>query len=145
MDAAYRIRPAAPADLPAITAAERAVFTDAWTEAGLAAAIGPYTLVAESESELVGYLFARLAADEAEILNVAVYPEHRRRGVAAGLVHTSLDALRRAGARSVYLEVRESNEAARAFYNTLGFIEAGRRPRYYRRPVEDAVVMKREM
>ncbi len=73
---------------------------------------------------------------------VGVHPERRRRGIARALVRTLLGALGAAGARQVYLEVRESNVAARQLYAAYGFGEVGRRARYYRRPVEDAVILR---
>ena len=85
---------------------------------------------------------AHAAADEGEILNLGVAPRHRRRGVGRALVERTLDGLRSRGVRVVYLEVRESNAAARRLYETMGFAEVGRRGRYSQRPVEDAVILR---
>ena len=82
------------------------------------------------------------AADEGEILNLAVAPPGRRRGLGRALVRGVLDALTSRGARAIYLEVRESNAPARALYAAHGFREVGRRKQYYRRPVEDAIVLR---
>ena len=82
------------------------------------------------------------AADEGEILNLAVAPAGRRRGLGRALVEAMLEALRTRGIRQVYLEVRESNSSARALYASRGFKEVGRRKAYYRRPVEDAIVLR---
>jgi ribosomal-protein-alanine N-acetyltransferase len=88
----------------------------------------------------VGFLVLRsVTPDEHEILNIAVLPEARRRGVARSLMARALAA--RTG--TVFLEVRESNAAARAFYLRLGFAECGRRRDYYDGPREDAIVMQR--
>jgi [ribosomal protein S18]-alanine N-acetyltransferase len=125
-------------------AVERLAFADPWRESDFADAVAaavPF-LVAELDGRVVGYTIGRVAADEGEILNVGVHPESRRRGIARALVRTLLDALGAAGARQVYLEVRESNAAARQLYAALGFGEVGRRARYYRRPVEDAVILR---
>jgi [ribosomal protein S18]-alanine N-acetyltransferase len=92
--------------------------------------------VAESGGEFAGFVVWRhTAPDEIEILNLAVDPLHRRAGVAKAL----LSALPKG---SVFLEVRKSNFAARAFYRQAGFEEVGARPRYYRHPDEDAIVMR---
>lgn len=101
--------------------------------------------VAESDAGVVGLVVTGVAADEMEILNLAVEPDWRRRGVGTALVETALEHGRRSGAKRVFLEVRESNQAARGFYRRQGFAVAGRRPRYYRRPDEDAVVMARQV
>jgi len=82
------------------------------------------------------------AADEGEILNLAVAPDGRRRGLGRELVRATIDALTEREVRQVYLEVRESNAPARALYATFGFKEVGRRQQYYRRPVEDAIVLR---
>lgn len=119
-------------------------FADPWNAGDFVDAVtgGVPFLVAETDAGVVGYAIGRVAADEGEILNVAVQPEWRRRGIARRLVEALLAALAAAGARQVYLEVRESNVAARQLYTAFGFGEVGRRARYYRRPVEDAVVLR---
>ena len=89
------------------------------------------TFVAEHDGEVVGIIVTRIAADEAEILNLAVLPTLRRRGLARGLILTALAAARALNARRAFLEVRESNLGARAFYSRMGFIEFGRRRAYY--------------
>jgi ribosomal-protein-alanine N-acetyltransferase len=98
--------------------------------------------VAEASGDLVGYIVGRAMFDEAEILNLGVAVHARRRGVARALVRALLTEFVGAGARSVFLEVRESNLPARGLYESFGFREVGRRTRYYRRPVEDAVVLR---
>jgi ribosomal-protein-alanine acetyltransferase len=87
-------------------------------------------------------VLARHAADEGEILNLAVAPAARRRGLGRLLVERALAHLVEAGARAAYLEVRQSNSAARRLYGKLGFQEVGTRVAYYRRPTEDAVVLR---
>lgn len=97
--------------------------------------------VAEGETGVIGFVVARSAADEMEILNLAVEPAGRRRGAGRALLAAALDRGRAAGARRAWLEVRESNRVAQLFYESRGFAVAGRRPRYYSDPVEDALVM----
>jgi [ribosomal protein S18]-alanine N-acetyltransferase len=92
-------------------------------------------------SELVGFIAVRSVADETEILNLGVNPDARRQGIAARLLAAAIDEDRRAGVRTVYLEVRESNAGARAFYCSAGFVHQGRRKSYYSQPAEDALVL----
>jgi ribosomal-protein-alanine N-acetyltransferase len=91
--------------------------------------------VAEMGSTLVGFLASRSVEDETEILNVAVHPNFRRRGVATRLI----ESIR---GESLFLEVRESNSTAQELYRKLGFEVVGRRDNYYDDPVEDALVMR---
>jgi len=77
-------------------------------------------------------------------MNVAVAPAKRRSGLGRGLVAEIISVMAARGVRQVYLEVRESNAAARALYAAQGFREVGRRKQYYRRPVEDAIVLRRD-
>jgi [ribosomal protein S18]-alanine N-acetyltransferase len=119
------------------------VFSDPWSLGDFnecARSAVPF-LVAEQRGVVTGYIIARRAADEGEILNLGVAPAHRRYGIGRALVEQVLALFRHDGVRKVYLEVRESNAAARRLYDRLGFAEVARRPRYYRRPVEDAVVL----
>ena len=91
---------------------------------------------------ILGYVVALDAADEGEILNLAVASTVRRAGLGRALVEHILEVLTARGVRQVYLEVRDSNAPARALYAAQGFKEAGRRKQYYRRPVEDAIVLR---
>ena len=98
----------------------------------------------EATGKIAGYVIAFDAADEGEILNLAVAPSGRRRGMGRALVEAMLRLLTERGVHQVYLEVRESNAPARALYAAQGFREVGRRKQYYRRPVEDAIVLRRD-
>ena len=125
------IRDARPEDREAIAAIQQAC-----PEAGQWDAGGYDTTVAELDGRIAGFLVIRdLGEGESEILNLAVAPTLRRLGVARALL---LPALR----GSVFLEVRESNQTARKFYNSLGFQEVARRPGYYGNPPETGIVMK---
>jgi len=145
MGVLYQVRLAASKDLDGIEEIERISFSDPWTRSSFLQLMGDYAWVAESGGRVVGYLLGRVAADEAEVLNLAVHPAHRRCGIARGLVTTALDEFRAAGAGNAYLEVRATNAEAQAFYRTLGFEEQGRRTRYYDNPREDAVIMGLEI
>lgn len=98
-------------------------------------------LVAAERGEVVGVIVMQIAGGDAEILNLAVRPDRRRRGVARLLLSFALAELRSARAESVFLEVRESNVPARALYESEGFANTGRRRAYYRDPPEDALVL----
>jgi ribosomal-protein-alanine acetyltransferase len=101
--------------------------------------------VVEDETGVLGFLFARVAADEMEILNLAVTPAARKRGIGGALLAAAVDHGRRQHAARAFLEVRESNVRARRFYERRGFVVKGRRPRYYHHPEEDALVMARDL
>lgn len=122
------------------------MFSDPWPAAAFGDLLGTGALVAVSPAgQVVGYLFAHHAVDEGEILNLAVDPAHTRRGLGTALVRTMLDDLRGAGVARVFLEVRESNRPAQMFYQVLGFTAVSRRPGYYSRPREDALVLMCEI
>ncbi len=128
-----------------VHAIERAVFGDPWSARDFHDAVVarvPFFVAELAGAGLVGYVVAHYAADEGEILNLAVAPTARRRGVGRALAARALATLKERDVRQVYLEVRTSNAAAQALYAALGFREVGRRARYYRRPVEDAVVLQ---
>jgi ribosomal-protein-alanine N-acetyltransferase len=88
-----------------------------------------------------GYLCAWAVADEIKVSNVAVAAGLRRRGIARSLLDRLLRAAGERGCRVISLEVREGNRAARRLYESLGFRQVGRRPRYYRPDGEDALLM----
>ncbi len=98
--------------------------------------------MAETQDAVLGYLIGREAASTGEVLNLAVDPPHRRRGLARSLLEHGLVALQRRGADEVFLEVRESNHSAQALYRARGFERVGTRKSYYRNPVEDALVLR---
>ena len=141
-----RIRPATASDVDAIVHIERASFGDPWSPASFRSLLDNphvYFAVATDDDVVTGYVVAWFVVDEAEIANLAVAPPSRGRRVGATLLDAALDAARARGAVSVFLEVRDSNAGARALYASRGFAQIGRRRGYYRKPVEDAVVMRR--
>jgi ribosomal-protein-alanine N-acetyltransferase len=139
-----------PADLPALARLHGLSFAAAWTEpelADLIAAPGGLALVLDGTSQ-EGFLLARIGADEAEILTLAVDPAARRRGVARRLVEAAAETLRAKGATALFLEVAVDNAAARALYSGCGFAQAGLRRSYYARPggaAVDALVLRRAL
>ena len=127
------------ADLDAVTAVMTAAFDDrfgeAWTRsqcAGILPMPGvDLVLARDGEGDLAGFSLSRTVADEAELLLLAVAPDHRRRGIGRTLLDNFTRASRDAGASRVHLEVREGNPAV-IMYRRAGFSLAGRRPKYYR-------------
>lgn len=95
--------------------------------------------------KLLGVLCGRIAADEGEILKLAVEGSARRTGIATELLHYGLDYCRQQGVKHGYLELRASNAAARQLYEKCGFVEAGKRKGYYDAPREDAILMQLEL
>jgi ribosomal-protein-alanine N-acetyltransferase len=144
----YRIRDTRPADVAALRRLEIASFSDPWTEAMLEEALvarGAVAMVADAGDAIVGSVMARQVADEGEILSIAITPAERRQGLARALLEAAIARLRASGARTVWLEVRASNQAAQALYVANGFVAAGVRRGYYRRPTEDALVFTRHL
>ena len=142
----FRIRAARRADAKALGALEPRCFSDPWTADAfreVLASPAVRALVAEDpEGGIAGYLIGWVAADESEVLNLGISPDWRRHGLGRTLVREAVRLFREQGARQVYLDVRESNEAALQLYQGEGFTRIGRRRRYYRRPVEDALVLR---
>ena len=152
------IRRCLPTDLERVAAIERASFSDPWTfetfSASLALRHLRFLVAEESggagerrsgEPRLVGYVVALVMADEGEIADLAVAPEARRRGIARVLLQRMAADVVEVGVRALYLEVRESNAAARALYESLGFGQVGRRRGYYQHPSEDALLLRRDL
>jgi ribosomal-protein-alanine N-acetyltransferase len=134
-----------PSDLPEVVAIERASFPNPWT--------GPLflqelqvgfsrTVVARGhDGAILGYLCRWLVADEIHVLNVAVAPTARGRGLGAALMRQVLDEAAARHVVAVTLEVRRSNDAGRRLYESFGFEEVGSRPNYYGRG-EDALILR---
>lgn len=144
-----RIRPARRADAPTLAALERECFGDPWSVESFREALASpfcFGLIATSvDGRPLGYLLGRDVAGSGEILNLAVAPAQRRKGIARALLASALDWFAERESAEVYLEVRESNGAAQALYRAAGFEAVGRRGRYYRHPTEDALVLRLAM
>ncbi|HEY7617968.1 MAG TPA: ribosomal protein S18-alanine N-acetyltransferase [Terriglobales bacterium] len=140
------IRSATAADIPRILELERHTAAAAhWSREQYQQALDRSAperevLVIEEDARIHGFLVARGVEQEWEIENIAIAASAQGGGLGTRLVGEFLDYVRSTGAQSVFLEVRESNQAARALYKKWGFIESGRRPAYYRNPDEDAVI-----
>jgi len=109
---------------------------------GCASGSGVLCRVAQHNGKISGLIVFRNMADEAEILSLAVEASQRRQGIGWFLVQKAIAECRAAGVRTIFLEVRESNEGARRLYGRAGFKEGGRRAEYYREPTEDALVLR---
>lgn len=144
------LRPAIEGDLGQVAQIEKSSFADPWSEEsfrrllGVAPAIFLVALFPPDQA-VAGYVVAFSIGQDGELLNVAVDPKFRGRGLAGQMLDAALIELGTRRVRTALLEVRESNGAARALYKSRGFIEIGRRSNYYRRPVEDALVLRRSL
>jgi ribosomal-protein-alanine N-acetyltransferase len=140
------IRPAWAGDLDQIVAVERASFSDPWHRQSFAHLLEDsrvyFRVACLSSGEVAGYVIAWFAADEGEVANIAVAPGARGRGIGAAMLDAVMEAALGRGVGSLYLDVRESNLTARRLYASRGFAEIGRRRGYYRRPSEDALVLR---
>ncbi|MBK6488605.1 MAG: ribosomal protein S18-alanine N-acetyltransferase [Gemmatimonadetes bacterium] len=164
---AVTFRGATAQDIPAVVAIEREAFSDPWNagsfrelverpEIVFAVAVADREAVPVGESagtegsvdsaqSVVGFAIIYLADFEGDLANLATSGSVHRRGVGRRLLHHVLGVARSRGGRIIFLEVRESNVAARALYESTGFMEVGRRSKYYVRPVEDALILRREL
>ena len=148
------IRPATPADIPALLVLDRSCPSAAhWTEAQYhdlfagSQSLNRLVLLVESHiphqsPNILGFLVARHLAPEWELENIVVAASARRKGIGARLLDALLSQTKATDSAAVFLEVRESNTAARALYAKAGFEETGRRKSYYANPPEDAILYR---
>ncbi len=139
-----RARPLLAADVERVAAIERAAFTDPWpAQAFVELLAQPHVraFAVDDDGRLAGYALASVAADQGEILNLAVDPRARRRGLGRELLRALLDTFRQERVTAVFLEVRQSNDVAIGLYRGAGFRPVSTRKRYYRHPTENAVTM----
>ena len=134
-------------DLEALVDLEALTFPeDPWTPFMLADELmspaSRYWIAADESGAPIGYGGGKVGGDQADVMTLGVAPQARGRGVGRAILDALLDWARQAGAAEIFLDVRPSNEGAIALYNSRGFVEIGRRPRYFRNPVEEAVEMR---
>jgi ribosomal-protein-alanine N-acetyltransferase len=133
-------------DLDQVLAIERASFTMPWSRGAFLYEMQQNRVarcwVTRDAGRVVGYLCVWEIADELHVTNIAVRPDARRRGIGRDLLGTAIADARARGFRVVALEVRPSNEEARALYDSFGFHVVGRRRGYYYDTGEDALVME---
>lgn len=130
--------------VPQIAELEKLCFSDAWSEKSIASELEnelALWLVAVDGDTVAGYIGSQTVLGEADMMNVAVVPEYRRRGIARKLVE---ELISRLNAHSLTLEVRVSNENARRLYDSMGFQQVGLRKKYYEKPREDALILRKE-
>jgi ribosomal-protein-alanine N-acetyltransferase len=133
------------ADLEQVVAIDQASFSLPWPARSfqyeLTDNVASRSWVAELDGRIVGMIVIWLIVDEAHIATLATRPEFRRQGIGRKLLMHALESARMEGARRSFLEVRAGNLIAREMYRRLGFVEDGRRPRYYKDNNEDAILM----
>lgn len=138
-------------DIAAIALIEQRSFSDPWSERSFRDVLAHsrmYFACVRDQTDgytaprVLGYVVAWFAGGQGEIANLAVDESVRGRGFGSALLDAALEEARRHGTDEVFLEVRSSNLRARQLYESRGFAEVGRRPRYYRRPVEDAIILR---
>lgn len=130
--------------LDALAELERICFAEPWTREGLAAELTSETavfLAAECGGETVGYAGMHCVCGECYVDNIAVFPRFRGKGIGRALTQGLIDSARKKKAEFFTLEVRPSNTAAVALYESLGLRPAGRRKNFYRDPPEDALIL----
>lgn len=150
----YALELLTPEDSQAIAKIHREDFARPWTDGEFASLLGQDTVFGYAVRETgrggsapVGFVLARLAAGEGEILTVAVARTHRRQGLGWRLMDAVLRELHGQRAEALFLEVDETNQPAIALYRRLGFFEVGKRPRYYEtgEGKSGALVMRRDL
>lgn len=133
-------------DLDQVVEIENSIFSLPWSKNSFRDACQKETniyLVAVDEDEILGYVGMWTVLGEGDITNVAVKASARRKGVGEKLISELIEAGRTAKTDIFFLEVRESNEAARKLYEKQGFLQIGMRKNFYEKPVENAIVMSR--
>jgi len=151
----FAVSPLRPSDSRALAELHREDFSRPWNDGEFAALLGQEAVfgyaareVGKPKAPMAGFVLARLAAGEAEILTVAVSRACRRRGIGRKLMDAVLRELHVQRAEALFLEVDETNAPAVALYRKLGFREVARRPAYYQTPgwpKTDALVMRRDL
>lgn len=135
-------------DVPAIAELEKLCFSDPWSENSIASELDnrlSYWLVAEDSGKIAGYVGSQSVLDAADMMNLAVSPDYRQQGVGQALVEELVRHLQENNVIALLLEVRVSNMPAISLYEKLGFVQVGRRPKYYHNPREDALILRKEL
>ena len=127
---------------------ETLCFSDPWSENSIASELASrlsYWLVAVEDGQVLGYIGSQSVLGESDMMNVAVHPDHRRRGIAEMLVTALSHDLKERDNVCLTLEVRASNMPAIGLYEKLGFVQVGMRKNYYRNPREDALILRKAL
>lgn len=132
-------------DIPAVIDLDQRSFSLPWPERSFRFEVtenpASRCWVAELEGKMVGMIVVWLIVEEAHVATLATHPDYRRQGIGKQLLAHALREMLAEGARSSFLEVRESNVAAQEMYRKFGYVAAGRRRRYYKDNDEDAILM----
>ena len=142
------IREMQSADIDRILELEKLIFPDPWPRSAFTEQLsgnGWGGFVAVNDETVIGYLCTLIIDREAHITNIAIEPEYRRYGIASRLLEPFLTLVSSSPVEYILLEVRASNQEAQAFYERHGFSFLYRRKNYYRRPIEDALVLVRHI
>ena len=142
------IRGMLPKDLDQIINIERICFSLPWSKASLEKELTnelAYYQCAEESGKIAGYMGMWRVIDECHITNVAVLPEYRNRGIAGKLIEKMVEICKCSEISAMTLEVRASNMPAINLYKKYGFFSVGKRPNYYAKPIEDALIMWKKM
>ena len=133
--------------MPQIAQLEALCFSDPWSENSIAQELTnplSFWLAAVEDGKVAGYIGSQTVMGETDMMNVAVHPDFRRRGVGQNLILSLVEAMRARQSHSLTLEVRASNTPAIRLYEKLGFSQVGKRSGYYRNPKEDALILRKE-
>ena len=134
--------------VPQIAQLEKLCFSDPWSEQSIASELENRLsdwFVALEDGQVVGYVGSQTVIDGSDMMNIAVHPDHRRKGIAQALVEALETCLRNRDSKMLLLEVRDSNAPAITLYEKLGFLQVGLRKNYYRNPKEDARILRKEL
>lgn len=135
------------AHVESVAKLEKICFNDPWSVNSIRNELdNPLSLwlVAVDASKVVGYVGSQSVLGWADMMNLAVAPEYRKQGIARKLITVLIEKLKENEVSCLTLEVRVSNLAAVTLYNSMGFVEVGRRPGYYHNPKEDALILRKE-
>ena len=143
-----QIRPMTIEDCEQVAAIEAVSFSMPWSLKAFTETVQKLNFryfVAEEDGEVLGYCGFLYVLDEAEIPNVCVKASVRKQGIGKQMMTVLIEEAAKLGMAVLYLEVRESNRAARSLYESLGFVEIGIRKNFYEQPVENAVLMSKTL
>lgn len=141
-----RIEKMTSAHVGQVAALEGLCFPDPWSEKSVASELEndlSLWLVATEGDRVIGYVGSQTVLGQTDMMNVAVHPDYRRRGIAEGLILALVAELKALDSHSLTLEVRLSNTPAQTLYEKLGFSQIGLRKNYYRNPKEDACILQK--
>ena len=133
--------------VPQVAELEKLCFSDPWSEQSIASELDNVLAlwyVALDDDRVVGYIGSQTVCGETDVMNIAVHPDYRRRGIGQILIEELVREVKNLGSISLTLEVRSSNAPAVSLYEKLGFSQVGLRKNYYRNPKEDAYILRKE-